>query len=541
MVAELIRRDHHRDALPFARRWVTLDPLHEHAHRGLMRIYAALGDRDGVRRQYRTCTDILAHEMDVEPSAETEALYRQLAAAELPAPPERSRPAPADRLDALPFVGRQAELSTLQASLEEARVGRGGFVLVSGEAGIGKTRLIIEFAKRHQIDAGQLGSIGWLTGRCYGPEVRAPYTMWADALQPLATDRWQPLLADLPGVWLQQIARLVPNVTSPTPEIAGVTPAESRLRLLQGVVQALTHLARETTLLLVFEDLHWADEDSLELLHYAVRHLAGTPLLIIGTYRPETVVNNPHLERWLSEVSLTLNPPVMRLEALEVQTINQLLMALKLEISTDLADRLQRHSEGNPLVLLETLRLLVESDSLEQAQLTSLPEAQTLPIPRQVQHLVRTRLATLNQQQQRVLHAAAVIGRPCSFQLLRRVSGLPELQLLDRVEYLLAGAVLEENDDAQSQRSLDFQHSYYRHVIYQELRPGRQVIERLLGDLWRGRSLRQVRRTHPSRRIPPTRGQGPQPATAGHGFFQSVRAWRSSHHDVSLATSVSAV
>lgn len=347
-------------------------------------------------------------------------------------------------------------------------------MLMVGEAGMGKTRLITEFInQRHTMSAAGVRPIRWLTGYCYRPEVRAPYTMWADALQPLATTDWQPLLADLPVIWQQQLARLTPNWASPTPDSEGVTPAESHLRLLQGVVQCLSCLTTGATpLLLVFEDIHWADENSLELLHYVLRHLANSALLVIGTYRPESVANNSHLSRLLSELSHTSGSPSLRLGALEPPMVDDLLAPLKAEIPADLPVRLHRHSEGNPLVLLETLRTLLESGELNLEPVGSgtggKPPA--LPIPRQVQELIRLRLAALNEEQRRVLNSAAVIGRPCSLQLLRQISGLPELQLLDEIEHLLACSFLAERNDAMPQGLLVFQHNYYRQVIYEDMR-----------------------------------------------------------------------
>ncbi|MGB5048113.1 MAG: tetratricopeptide repeat protein, partial [Caldilineaceae bacterium] len=134
--------------------------------------------------------------------------------------------------------------------------------------------------------------------------------------------------------------------------------------------------------------------------------------------------------------------------------------------------------EGNPLVLLETLRTLLESGelNLEPVDSETGGKPPILPIPRQVQDLIRMRLTALSEEQRRVLNAAAVIGRPCSLHLLRQISGLPELQLLDRIEHLLACSFLEEKNDAMPQGLLVFQHNYYRQVIYQDLRAMQQQL-----------------------------------------------------------------
>jgi len=482
LVDGLLRQDNCAEALAFAQRLVTLDPLHEGAHRRLMQLYAALGDRDGVRRQYHLCADVLARELGVEPSAETEALYHRLTAVRsepvhAPAPERLPVPQPADQLN-LPFLGREPELAVLQACLEQAIAGQGGLLLIAGEAGIGKTRLVTEFISRSQeVATARAAPLCWLSGRCYRPEASAPYTMWGDALHPLATADWQPLLAGLPTVWRQQLARLVPELAPPGGDIEGATAAESRLRLLQGVVQCLTHLTRSATLVLFFDDLHWAGGDSLTLLHYAARHLAGYPLLIVGTYRPGAALDNPHLNHLLSGASDVPAPPVLRLKPLDQETVGRLLAHVGLELGaagappSDLPDRLHQHSGGSPFVLLETLRTLLELGHLKRGPHGRLIEVQRegFPVSQRVQDLIRTRLAALSEEHHRVLNAAAVIGRPFNLPLLRRVSAQPEPQLPDLVSQLLARSFLQEKDEGGPQKSLNFQHSYFRQVIYQGL------------------------------------------------------------------------
>ncbi len=460
------------EALGFAQRLVTLDPLHEGAHRCLMQIHAALGDRDGVRRQYRLCADVLAHEMGIEPAGETQALFHQLIAAR-PGPTVRPEQPPAPWLVeqplALPFLGRERELAALQARLDQAMARQGGLILVSGEAGMGKTRLVAEFI-RQSMEA-TAPPVRTLTGQCYEPEAHAPYTVWGDALQPLSTPDWQPLLTDLAEVWRRQLARLVPALGTPADELEGTTVAESRLRLLQGVVQSLICLTQSCPLLLWFDDLHWADEASLELLHYVSRHGAAYPLLIIGTYRPESVADTPYFDRLLRGTGHATASSVLKLTPLDQETIGQMLMHLGTDWPVDLPSRLYQHSDGNPFLLVETLYALIESGKLRREPDGRLVEAEvkSWPVPRRVQDLIQARLAPLGEKQRLVLAAGAVIGRPFDLRLLRWVSGLSELRLLDVVEQLLKWAFLDERAETLPQQSLDFHHDYFRRVIYEGL------------------------------------------------------------------------
>jgi DNA-binding SARP family transcriptional activator len=472
LVDGLLRRGDYREALTFAQRLGKLDPLHEGAHRHLMQIHAAMGDREGMRRQYRLCADILGREMGVEPAAETQALYQRLASARPApsAPAERPPPPPSEEQSlALPFLGRERELAALQVWLCQAIARQGGLLLVVGEAGMGKTRLVAEFIRR-STEASAV-PVRYLSGQCYDPEARAPYAVWADVLQPLSRSDWQSLLAGLAEVWHQQLARLVPELGSPTDSIEGTTVEESRLRLLQGVVQSLICLTQSCTLLLWFDDLHWADEASLELLHYVSRHVAAYPLLIIGTYRPEAAADTLYFDHLLRGTGHAAAPSVLRLTPLDQETIGQMLMHLGTEWPADLPSRLYQHSDGNPFLLVETLYALVESGKLRREPDGHLVEAEakSWPVPRRVQDLIQARLAPLGEERRRVLAAGAVIGRPFGLRFLRWVSGLPELRLLDAVEQLLERAFFDEKTGILSRQLLDFHHDYFRRVVYEGL------------------------------------------------------------------------
>jgi tetratricopeptide (TPR) repeat protein len=333
-----------------------------------------------------------------------------------------------------------------------------------------------------------------LKAQCYELEARAPYTAWGDALQTLSRPDWKPLLDELAEVWRRQLARLVPELGLPADDIEGTTVAESRLRLHQGVVQSLIFLTGSGPLLLWFDDLHWADETSLELLHYVSRHMASYPLLIIGTYRPEVAVDSPYLEHLLREAERVTGPSLVELTPLDRETIRQMLTHLGSQWTEELQDRLHQQSDGNPFLLVETLNALVESGVLRQESDGHLVEAEGehWPVPRHVQDLIQARLSPLGEEERRVLGAGAVIGRPFGLRLLRRVSGLPESNVLDVLDRLLGWAYLDEQPNALPEESLDFHHEYFRRVIYEGLntvqrRAAHRRVARALVQLHRGR------------------------------------------------------
>jgi DNA-binding SARP family transcriptional activator len=520
-------------ALDAARRQVDLEPWREVAHRQWMRALALSGHRNTALAQFETCRTILAEELGVEPEPATVALYQQIRDGALAPPaPEISPPVsdlttvetPPPALPTetspltLPCLGRERELQTLTAHLERAAAGEGGMVLISGEAGVGKTRLVQTFLQtvlkteaetEAETETDQAGgrAVRGLVGRGYALESRAAYTLWEDALQDLVHPAWQRLLADLDEVWRRQLARLAPNLGSPPEDITGATPAESRLRLLHGVVQVLHHLTQSGVLCLWFDDLHWADEASLTLLHYIVRHTNRQPLLIIGTYRTNALSHNEHLDQLRratpSASSIELNP-------LDRATVAQILAHVGMT-KPALLDRIYQHSEGNPLFVVETLNTLVES---KQLTLTSAPkpypdvttadtrvsgsdttadETTAWPVPRRILDLIQTRINTLTEPAHRVLAASAVIGRAHGLRLLCRVSDMPALEVTTAVEAAQRRGFLEEHPDEPPRTALSFRHSYFQRAIYESL----SVIQRQALHRRAARALVELHRVRP--------------------------------------------
>lgn len=497
LIEHLVQQNMLQEALSVAQRLISLEPLHERAYQQLLQIHAALGDRDGLRHHYRLCVEILARELGVEPSSETQALYHQLSLAAAVAPISTRPEAPLGESQPpleLPFLGRERELALLQARLHQACTGHGGLVLVSGESGIGKTRLIHEWQRITGAEEPH-GAVRWLAGRCYAAEARAPYSMWSDALHPLSTSDWQPLVADLGLIWRQQLARLLPDLESAAGEVEGMTVAESRLRLLQGVVQCLVKVTQTAPLVLFFDDLQWADEDSIALLHYAVRHLKTAPLIIVIAFRSEMTADNPLLAQLVRAEGDAVPPMRLRLMPLSQEITGHLLMHMRASVSPAISQRLQQHSEGNPFVLVETLRTLIDDGTSEHRADGRLivRDVPVLPMPRRVYELIQARVAVLTEVQHRIVAAAAVIGRPFSLQLLRRVSGLPEPRLLQELDHLVARAVLSECEAALLEQSLAFTHEYFRRIIYEDLGSGqRQALHRRVAE-----ALLALHRAHP--------------------------------------------
>lgn len=462
----LLHASVYEEAISIARRTLSIDPLHEGAHRCLMSIFAALGDTDGLRRQYRRCVDILQREVGAEPSSETSGLFQELTALRtLPYQVEAELPTVRNKLPELPFLGREAELEVLRDRLGKAWNGQGNLILAAGEPGIGKTRLVTEFIRRCKVQKMDGKPVHCLHGKCYEPETNAPFAMWADALKQLTRPEWTPILSTLPEQWFGQLRRLTPDLGPPTPIIVGETAEEHRLHLYQGIVHTLNAISNACLLILVFEDLQWSDAASLELLHYAARHLSETPVLILGTFRMMGSIDNSPLEslaRWTESSDTAC---LMRMGQLDCTVIERIVRSVGPEISEGLLQKLSCACEGNPLVLVETLRGLVEKGELNG----SITEDIELQVPKKVLSIMRSRISMLKEDQRRALASAAVIGRPFGPPLLRRVSGQTEEQLFGILDALISRGLLREMEDGSAGTTLSFDHDYYRRVVYQEL------------------------------------------------------------------------
>ncbi|MGH3642488.1 MAG: AAA family ATPase, partial [Mycobacterium sp.] len=359
-------------AIPVAARLLSLDPLQESVHRTLMRLYARQGRRGVALRQYQVCVDVMQRELGVEPEAQTRQVYQEIleaspAAARVataPAPPSAAS-IPQDGGDfgaaiftrATPLVGREAEVATLREAWDQACQQRGRIAVILGEAGTGKSRLVADLLG-HAVALG--GRV--LLGRAHDSEQILPFGPWADALRSGRVIAELAARRDANAVWVAELARLFPELGAPTRAVAD---AEDYVRLFEAIAQVIGRLAHDRPLLLVLEDLHWADEMTLRLLAFVSRRLAQWPVLVVATARSEDLIDAPLLRRALVELrgdagllALTVSPLTQSHTVTLVRTLCR--------AGTDdptvrrLGEQIWRVSEGNPFMVVETIHALYE-------------------------------------------------------------------------------------------------------------------------------------------------------------------------------------
>ncbi len=487
---------HFDRAIDAARRVLAVDPLREEIHRALMRYLAQDGQRAAALAHYKVCEARLRSELDVEPLASTRKLYERIAADERldvdsdgPSPiaraaADRSRRAsrlvigvdsPFEEQSGVPFVGRGFERQVLRQAWVAAAAGRGSFVLVAGEAGIGKTRLVSDLISSAS-DAGRV-----LFGRCWESTIAEPYGPVLDAFRSSSPPLDFAAL-DLPSVWFRELARLLPEL-EPLLEGESSGPLDGvrdRDRLFEGVRAALRAMCSDRPILLVVDDIHWADETSLSLIAHVARGANDMHLLIVALSRDEhfPTARQPQL-RALEACGRRLDVrPLDSADAAELVRV----MSASRELPARFGARIHERSGGNPFFLVETLHALFDQRSVERdedGRWTTTPgsaaaDYAALPMPERVGHIVDSRLDRLDDDSRRLLECAAVLRRGFGFELIQRLSGLEVREGLDALDALLMHGLIEEAGEEGLEAQFDFHHALVRERVYSSLSGARR-------------------------------------------------------------------
>ena len=466
-------------AIACARRYLETDELAEDVHRRLIQFYAAVGDRRAALRQFERCAVVLERELGVSPLPETRAIY-QAVLAHQPVPRHAAPPAwtTLPGLD-VPLVGRDAALHHLEQAYARVRAGHGEVVLISGEAGIGKSRLMQDFATSLSDQA------LILVGTAQSAMQTMPYQPVVEALR-LALNL-QPVTGDLQPIWLAEASRLLPELRTLYPDLPPLLPAEpeeARGRLFEALSQFVLGLTT-SPLLLCLDDLHWADSATLDWLACLGRHLPGNRLLVLGTYRSEESGAVADLRRHLARLGVLSEVKLTGLDAEAVlQMVRYLTPSPKREgagggSEVALAHRLQAVTGGNPFFLLEILRALMETGGWP----VHLASVEDFPLPDTLRDAVEARLRRLSPVARQVLEAGAVVGPAFGLDLVRLVAGRREMETMDGLDELVARQLLvESRGGAQSYLPFRFQHEIVWRVVEEGMSPARhQLLHRRAG------------------------------------------------------------
>ena len=475
----------HEAVLAAALRLLDQDPLREDAHRAAMRAYCRLGQRHSALVQYGRCQQTLRAELGVEPMAETLALRQAIVEGRFESQPGAAIASvlaaslqhretvrhPLDALADVPLVGREQDLAFLADGWLAALSGGCSLLLISGEAGVGKTRLVQAFADGQRWQGARV-----LTGRCYEFERLLPYQPVAEALQALPSAVAEAAAAALPAWVIAQVSRLAPDLFPQEPASPGKDPGQQggeQERLFEGVSRFLAQLTSQEPLLLVLEDLHWATDSTLQLLHHLARTLAHQPALIVSTLRPEAIPPAHPLAtlgRRLERDGLARRLQLSRLSAAAVAALIGRLSGAG-EAAGPLAERLYRETEGNPFYLIQTVKALFEAGAIRveagvwQADYATLSRGR-LPLPAGLGETIAARVGRLSENTQDAVRVAAVAGREFDFDLLKEAWGKGEEATLTALDDLLRQRLVAE---AAAGADYAFTHHKIQEVVYEGL------------------------------------------------------------------------
>jgi DNA-binding SARP family transcriptional activator len=449
-------------AVGHAERLVASDPLRETGYQLLINAHVAAGNRAEALRVYQRCRVALSTELGVDPSPQTEACYLAALRLEPPMPPGRGPfPAALAAHRRGPMIGRIDELIQLERTSRDAAQGQVHLVLVTGEPGIGKTRLVAEAAARAHQDGALV-----LFGRC-DDEHTLPYQPFVEALRQLLATQPPAQLRTVLGVWAPDLARLLPELADRLPTLPPAINAEpdtQRYRLLEGVAAVLVGAARDSRLLLVLDDVQWADAPTLVMLRHLLRASVDSPPCVFATCRDGEIDAKHPLTALLADLRRDELVSTLPLRPLEVAEVARLLADRH-----QLAGQVHRLTAGNPFFVRQLIGHLDETGQ----------DLDSAGIPQGVTDVVRRRLALLDATAQQLLIFASVAGSTFRLAVIAHAAGISEPDALSALEQASAARLVQERASG----VFGFGHDLVRAALYEQLGPSRRTrLHRWIGE-----------------------------------------------------------
>lgn len=371
-----------------------------------------------------------------------------------------------DRIAGGRLVGREDELAQSTTLWLRALSGQAGLLLISGEPGIGKTRL-----SQAVIAQARIGGAAVLNGGCYEFEATTPYLPFSEALREWVRGQDGDSLRDYLGETAVELVRLAPEIEgklgpqAPNPDLG---LEEQRLRLFDNIAQFFERLASNSGLLVFIDDLHWADKGTLSLLTYLMRRLRTVRLLVIAAYR-EVELDRRHpladaLVDW-NRQRVAVRIPLARFSRAQTNTMIATLFREQ-SVSDEFCEVIHRETDGNPFFVEEVVKALVEQGQIYwDEDHWEREELDQLAIPQSIKEAIGRRLSGLSQSCVETLHTAAVIGKDFAFPLLQSVSGKGDELLLDTLDEASNAQLIRQH----GAESFVFTHDKIREVLYDEI------------------------------------------------------------------------
>jgi DNA-binding SARP family transcriptional activator len=434
----------------------------------MLALYRA-GRQAEALQAYGDSRRILIDQLGIEPGRELRELHQAIIGQDqrLDLPGETQVRAFREVRRSVAFVGRQRELSELAGALEDAAGGQGRLVLVSGEPGIGKSRLAAELARHARAHGAQV-----LAGRCWEAGGAPAFWPWVQSLRSyLRVEARDELVSEL-GPGAAEVAAILPELHELIPGLRPPAAPESegaRFRLFHATAEFLQRASEKRPLVLILDDLHAADTPSLLLLQFLAREIGSMHVLLLAVMRDVDPTPAEPLTAMLAEVA---REPITRrvsLAGLAEDEVAEYVRLTAAEIaSPELASALYGETEGNPLFVSETVRLLSLEGLSPQASGTP-----RLAIPPTVTDVISRRLGHLSADCNQMLTQASVLGREFALDALERVVAQPEGQFLECVDEATAARAVAEVPGVRGR--LRFSHVLVRDTLYDRLGAARRA------------------------------------------------------------------
>jgi DNA-binding SARP family transcriptional activator len=460
---------------------IARNPFRERLRGQLMLALYRAGRQSEALAAYRDARAALVEEIGVEPGPGLRELERAILAQDpsldAPQPPRQAtrtgarsevEPATGTRPDPDALIGRRHELDLLLGRVEGALANRGGTILIAGEAGIGKSRLLEELASRARESGMRV-----LRGRCWEAGGAPAYWPWVEALRGYVSARDPAALRDELGPRAAELATILPELRSPGGDERPLPPQDAdaaRFRLFDALASFLTETAADEPLMVVLDDLHAADEPSLSLLHFLAGRISSARLVVVGAYRDTELGPDTALAATLAELAREGSAGQLTLRGLTEAEVGSLIESRAGARAPERSvAAIHRGTEGNPLFVSEVARLLSSEGQLD---LAGAGDA-ALPIPPSVREVIGRRLRLLSNDCRETLALASVLGREFEFGPLAQVSERTDEELLDSLEEALGALVIAEVPGAPDR--FRFAHVLIRDTLYRELVGPRRV------------------------------------------------------------------
>jgi DNA-binding SARP family transcriptional activator/tetratricopeptide (TPR) repeat protein len=433
-------------AVDTARRRIQLKPLEEAGYRTLMLLQADLGDSAGAVSTYHHCASVLERELGVIPDPATRQAFQRLMANSGPSRPDLQPDAPRSGFAAARLVGRLRELGQLQGLWRTAAAGHPRLALVSGGAGVGKTRLVAELAALARLHGAVVAS-----SQCFGTPGRLALASVADWLRNPSV---QAATASLDPAWRAEVNRLVP-AAGRAERAAGsrsMADAWQHHRFFEGLARGLMVVGRP--LLLVLDNMQWCDQETLAFLTFFLGLAAGTPVLVTGTVRNDTLDQNPELADWTVRMRATGLMTELSLGPLDAADTARVAEAISgRSLLADDVDLLQATTGGFPLYVIEAVRGGVDPGG------TSRPASDLTAV-------LRNRLDQATPAAREVAGLGAAVGTSFTLDLLTEASDLDVGTVVGAVDELWRRRIVREFGDG-----YDFSHDLLRDTAYAQVSP----------------------------------------------------------------------